>query len=153
LIRILFFLFLAIPLIEIYLLIKVGNVIGAWPTVLLVVGTALLGAVLLRAQGLFTYQRVQQTLARGELPAVAMLEGLVLLLSGALLLTPGFFTDTLGFLALIPPLRRWFIHALLRNAITVGMGGPGGFHRPPGEGRPHEQRGPTVIEGDYRRDE
>lgn len=151
-IRILFFTFLAIPLIEIYLLIKVGNVIGAWPTVLLVVGTALLGAVLLRAQGLFTYQRVQQTLARGELPAVAMLEGLVLLVSGALLLTPGFFTDTIGFLLLVPPLRRWLIQAFLRNAITVGMG-PGGFHRPPGHGGPHGQSGPTVIEGDYRREE
>lgn len=151
-IRILFFLFLAIPLIEIYLLIKVGNVIGAWPTVLLVVGTALLGAVLLRAQGLFTYQRVQQTLARGELPAVAMFEGLVLLVSGALLLTPGFFTDTLGFLALIPPLRRWFIHAMLRNAIHAGMA-PGDIRRPPGGGTHHDHRGPTVIEGDYRRDD
>jgi len=91
--QILFLLFLLIPLLEIYLLIKVGGIIGALPTVFIVVFTAVLGAWLLRIQGLSTLMRVRSTLAQGGIPAVEMLEGAVLLVAGALLLTPGFFTD------------------------------------------------------------
>ncbi|MFU8838880.1 MAG: FxsA family protein, partial [Thiohalomonadaceae bacterium] len=115
--RILFALFLLIPLLEIYLLIKVGAQIGALATVFLVVFTAMLGALLLRHQGLYTYARVQQAAARGELPTMAMLEGLVLLICGALLLTPGFFTDALGFLGLVPPLRRALIIKVLERGV------------------------------------
>jgi UPF0716 protein FxsA len=108
-------LFLAVPLVEIFLLIQVGSVIGAGWTVLLVVVTAVIGVNLLRMQGISTLRRVQEEAMRGELPAVSMLEGLVLLFAGALLLTPGFFTDALGFLLLIPGLRRWWIiHGLQR---------------------------------------
>ncbi len=142
--RILFLLFLLVPILEIYLLIKVGNVIGAPLTVAAVVFTAVLGALLLRFQGLLTFQRVQQALARGELPTVAMLEGVVLLVAGALLLTPGFFTDAIGFLGLIPPLRRAMILKLLQQG-TFGR-------RPPGPRPPHDQ-GPRVIEGEYRRED
>ena len=78
-------LFLAVPLVEIYLLIKIGGVIGAWPTVALVVGTAVAGAGLLRWQGMATLLRVRQSLERGELPALPMLEGVLLLIAGALL--------------------------------------------------------------------
>jgi len=113
--RILFLVFLVVPLVEIYLLIKVGGLIGALPTVFLVVFTAVLGAFLLRMQGLSTLARVQAALARGELPAMEILEGAVLLVAGALLLTPGFFTDTLGFLALVPNIRRAALRALLRH--------------------------------------
>ena len=105
-IPVLFLVFLAVPLAEIYLLIQIGSVIGAGWTIALVVGTALLGAVLVRTQGVSTIRRVQQNMERGQLPAMDLLEGLALLVAGALLLTPGFFTDAFGFLLLTPPLRR-----------------------------------------------
>jgi UPF0716 protein FxsA len=120
--RILLILFLLIPLIEIYLLIKVGGLIGALPTITLVVFTAVLGALIIRFQGFSVMSRVRLTLARGEVPAIEMMEGAVLLVAGALLLTPGFFTDTLGFLCLIPSLRQslivWFIQ---RHVIMSGV--------------------------------
>jgi len=118
--RLLFILFLVIPLIEIYLLIEVGSVLGALPTVALVVLTAIIGAFLLRLQGFSTMQRVRSSMARGEVPAVEMIEGVVLLFCGALLLTPGFFTDTLGFLGLVPALRRGMILWLLGKGVLTG---------------------------------
>ncbi len=141
--RILFLVFLVVPLVEIYLLIKVGGLIGALPTVFLVVFTAVLGAFLLRMQGLSTLARVQAALARGELPAMEILEGAVLLVAGALLLTPGFFTDTLGFLALVPSIRRAAIRAFLRRAQGRLFPFP-----PPGE-----ERGPRVLDGEWRRED
>lgn len=111
-------LLLAVPLLEIYLLIQVGGVIGAFPTVLLVVGTAVLGAVLLRVQGLSALTRYRQAMERGELPGQIMLEGLVLLMGGLLLLIPGFFTDALGFICLIPLARQAMVAWLMRRAQT-----------------------------------
>lgn len=144
--------FFTIPLVEIYVLLEVGGVIGALPTVALVVFTAVLGAVLIRAQGFATIARVQQSLDRGEIPAVPMLEGAFLLVAGALLLTPGFVTDTIGFLCLVPPLRRWLIERFLERQLGSGLGG--------GPGHPTGQRpgGPAgsagrVIEGEYRRED
>jgi UPF0716 protein FxsA len=142
--RLLFILFLLVPLLEIYLLVQVGAVIGAMPTVLLVVGTALLGALLLRYQGIATVLRVRQSLARGELPAMALLEGAVLLVAGALLLTPGFFTDAIGFVCLVPRLRRGLIGVLLSRYLATHplRWGPG---------RP--ERGPRTIDGESRRED
>ena len=138
--RYLFILFLAVPLIEIYFLIKVGDVIGAWPTVLLVVLTAILGVWLLRWQGLTTLTRVQASLQRGELPAQAMLEGMLLLVAGALLLTPGFVTDGFGFLILVPPLRHRLAQWLLqRGLLQTGM--------PPHP--PRQSPGQRTIEGEF----
>ena len=123
--RYLFLLFLIVPLIEIYFLIQVGEVIGAWPTVLLVVITAVLGVWLLRWQGLSTLTRVQTSLQHGELPAQAMLEGMLLLVAGALLLTPGFVTDAFGFMILVPPLRHAMAGWLLqRGLLQAGMPPP-----------------------------
>lgn len=160
--RILLIMFLAIPVIEIYLLIEVGSIIGALPTVILVVFTALLGAVLLRLQGFSTMQRVRLMLARGEIPALEMMEGVVLLLCGAMLLTPGFFTDVLGFLGLVPVLRRALIMLLVgKGLLTIGKmsgRGPAG----PAAGSPHgvsgaspdsssqtENNSSHTIEGEY----
>jgi len=110
---ILFLLFLIVPLVEIYFLIQVGSAIGALPTVFLVVFTAVLGVLLLRYQGFVTLRNFQSNMGRGKLPALEILEGMVLLVAGALLLTPGFFTDAIGFACLIAPLRRaviqWFL--------------------------------------------
>jgi len=110
-------LFLIVPIIEIYLLIQVGGVIGAIPTVFLVVFTAVLGALLLRQQGFATLGRVRESMARGELPAQQLLEGVLLLFGGALLLTPGFLTDAIGFICLLPPLRQRLIRWLLRRGV------------------------------------
>ncbi len=145
-------LFLTIPLLEIYLLIKVGGIIGALPTVFMVVFTAVLGAWLLRIQGFATLARIKRTMAQGGIPAMEMLEGAVLLVSGALLLTPGFFTDAIGFLCLIPSLRRTMIRWMLGRFLTPpgGFGGTGGPHR--GGDSPGSHR-PNTIEGEYRRED
>ncbi len=115
-------LFIAIPLIEIFLFIEIGTVIGAPQTILLIVITAVIGIALLRKQGLSTMQKIQTQMQRGELPAIGMLEGIMLFIAGAFLLTPGFFTDTIGFLLLIPPLRKalalWFLE---RSGTIVKM--------------------------------
>jgi len=108
-----FLLLIAMPIVEIYFLIQVGSSIGAFPTVMLIVLTAVVGAYLFRLQGLTTIQRVQASLARGEIPAIEMIEGAMLLVSGALLLTPGFVTDIVGFVCLIPCLRRKFALSLM----------------------------------------
>ncbi len=114
----LFLVFLLVPILEIYLLIQVGSVIGALWTVALVVLTAFVGAYLLRLQGFATLQRARESLARGELPAGSLLEGAILLVSGALLLTPGFFTDAVGFICLVPAARQG-IAAWLMSRFTV----------------------------------
>jgi len=142
---ILFLLFLLIPLVEIYFLIKVGNIIGAVPTIALVVFTALLGAMLLRFQGWATLTRSRQVMEQGQLPALEMLEGVLLVFAGALLLTPGFVTDAIGFVFLVPPLRqaiiRWF---LSKSEFRVQQFGD--------SSRPRRS-GHHTIEGKYRRDD
>ena len=115
--RILFILFLIIPLIEIAILIEIGRVFGAGYTIALVIGTAALGAALFRQQGLSTLAKVQTSMHEGNLPATELIEGLMLLIAGALLLTPGFFTDVFGFLVLIPPLRNKIAQPLLINFL------------------------------------
>lgn len=130
-------LLLLLPLLELYVIIKVGSQIGALLTVLLVVGTAFWGIAMMRAQGFTTMRRMQQAMNRGEAPALAALEGLAVGLGGMLLLFPGFVTDTLGLLCLIPPTRRWLIIRLIRRVMVppAGPSGPG-----PGQGRHIEGR-------------
>ncbi len=142
--QILLLLFLSIPLIEIYFLIQVGEVIGAFPTVVMVVFTAVLGAMLLRVQGLSTLKRVQAASARGELPALEMLEGMMLLIGGAMLLTPGFFTDAIGFLCLIPPLRQALIRYWIRRY---------GAKMQSHSTNDSRSQGPKTLEGEYWKDD
>jgi len=120
--QILFLSVLIIPFAEIYLLIQVGGVIGAFPTILLVVFTAVLGAWLLRQQGFATFQRFQEGLARGEIPAYEMVEGPIILVGGALLLTPGFITDIIGFACLIPQLRRKIAQYVIEHYLVQAGG-------------------------------
>ena len=116
----LFAIFAVMTLLEIYVLMTVGDVIGNWQTVLLVIMTALIGSTLLRQQGWSTMAKAQQSIAEGKTPALEMLEGVVILVSGVLLLTPGFITDGLGLLGLMPWTRRYFInHILEKNAERV----------------------------------
>ena len=134
--RSLFILFLLVPLIEIYFLIQLGEEVGAGWTIFLVLATAFIGAGLLRMQGLSTMQRAQVSITQGQLPALAMLEGVALLISGGLLLTPGFFTDLAGFLLLIPLLRQALIKRLIEKAQFSGYSSP-----------QHNEK-PNIIEGE-----
>jgi UPF0716 protein FxsA len=138
-------LFVGIPLLELYWLIEVGSHIGAIPTIALTVFTAVLGGMLVRMQGLATAMKVQQSMAMGEMPAIEMMEGAVLLACGFFLLLPGFLTDILGFLALVPNIRRWAILAFLKRAQIIQP-------HPQSHAEAETDR-PRVIEGEYRRDD
>ena len=139
--HLLLLLFVAVPLVEIWLLLEVGGVIGAVPTIGLVVLTAVVGAALVRAQGFSTIMQVRRSMEAGEIPAVAIIEGIFLLVAGALLLTPGFVTDAIGFGCLVPPLRRTLILRFIEVRVV----------------RPHHP-GPTprqgqVFEGEFKRED
>jgi len=112
-------LFIFIPLIEIYLLIAIGSEIGALLTIALILFTAGLGVTLLRQQGLITLAKIRQSLDRGELPAATLLEGLMLLIAGALLLTPGFLTDAIGFTCLVPSIRSYLANSALKKVVVT----------------------------------
>jgi len=160
----LFLAFVAIPLIEIGLFIQVGGAIGLWPTLLIVILTAILGSWLVRSQGLQVLGQVKRSLGEVRDPTEPLSHGAMILFSGALLLTPGFFTDFVGFALLVPGVRaavfRW-----LKTRVTVatfsthGQAGPGGPGPRPGAGvsgvsgpaRPGARptRGADIIEGDY----
>jgi UPF0716 protein FxsA len=134
--------FVLSPLIELYVLIQVGSVIGALPTILLSILTAVIGGYLVRMQGLAVLVRVRSTLDRGETPALELLDGALLLLCGFALLLPGFITDAAGFALLVPPLR----HALIRRYV----------HLMPVHGEVVVRREDTsrrTIEGEWRRDD
>jgi UPF0716 protein FxsA len=120
-------LFAVIPVIEIYLIIKAGQLIGPLPTVLLLLAISLAGAWLVRSQGFMILRRIQSELAEGRLPAAELLDGAMILAGGVLLLTPGFFTDLLGLFFLIPFTRRvikqtvrsWLQGRLDRGGVIV----------------------------------
>ena len=137
----LLFAFIAVPLAELFILIEVGSEIGALPAILLCIATAAGGAALVRAQGLRTLREMHGTFARGELPALAMLEGVVLAVAGLLLLTPGLVTDAIGFAALIPHLRRGLLLRMLRPHLRPDFADAS--HRRPAA--------PVTLEGEYRR--
>ena len=142
--QLLIILFLTIPMLEIYLLLKVGGVIGVGWTLALIVGTAVLGAMLWRPQGLRTIARVRTAMDHGELPALELLEGVILLFCGALLLTPGFFTDVCGFLCLIPSVRQQLVLWLVRRGEMRVVDPRATGEAPPGQ---------RTIEGEYWRDD
>ena len=146
----LFALFLIVPVVDLALLVTVGERLGFWLTVGLVVATALAGSWLARREGLSAWRRVQASLVGGAQPGEAVLDGLVILMAGTLLLTPGFITDVVGLLGLFPPSRRLFRAALARRfrgalqrgtirTATFGTGapprsgafGPAAFGSPP----------------------
>ena len=121
-------LFVGVPLLELVLLLQVGALIGLWPTVALVVTTGVLGASLARQQGIRAFLAVQQELAHGQIPQQSIMDGLAILVGGALLLTPGILTDIFGFSLLFPTSRRWLQAAVRRNmerSIREGMEGSG----------------------------
>jgi len=114
----LFILFIVMPIAEIAVLIQVGGAIGAWTTIGIVILTAVIGTAMLRQQGIATLNKAQLRMQNGEMPAQQMLEGLLLLVGGVLLLTPGFITDFFGFCTLIPISRRFLAAKLSAGALA-----------------------------------
>lgn len=119
-------LFTAVPLVELLLLVEIGERIGAGPTVLLVLATGVVGAWLARREGTRSLRQIQTSLAEGSLPARELFHGLLILLAGAFLVTPGILTDVVGFTLLVRPARGRIIAALrsrLEDRISRGEGG------------------------------
>tara|TARA_B100001057_G_C22721161_1_gene899750 strand:+ start:32 stop:556 length:525 start_codon:yes stop_codon:yes gene_type:complete len=123
---ILLLLFIFVPIIEIGLFIQVGGFLGLWPTIALVLITAFVGASLVRSQGIQTLMSVQGRLQQGEMPAQQILEGVMLAVAGVLLLTPGFMTDALGMLVLLPAPRAMIAKKMMEKMVVKNMSG--GFH-------------------------
>ncbi len=154
--RFLFFLFVGMPILEMWLLIEVGARIGALPTIALVALTAFIGINLLRQQGFDTLTRAQARLNAGEVPAAEILEGLCLAVGGALLLTPGFVTDAIGFCCLIAPIRKRIVARLLASGV-VRANAAFQQQAAAAEQRSHTPRPDpadnVTIEGEYRRED
>ena len=147
--RYLVLLFVLMPVAEMWLLITVGSQIGALPTIGLVLLTAVVGAGLLREQGFATLWKGRQKLQEGELPTTEIAEGLILAVSGALLLTPGFVTDLIGFAGLIPPIRVLVATRIMKNMLVMGAQS-GGFQtgRGPSNSPPNGDGNGETIEGE-----
>jgi UPF0716 protein FxsA len=139
----LFFLFLFVPLIEIALFIQVGGMIGLWPTLGIVVATAVAGTLLVRSQGSQALQRLRHSFDELRDPTETLAHGAMILFSGALLLTPGFFTDAVGFALLVPGVREFILRRIKERVEvhTVSAGNP--------HWRPSGPVDNDVIEGEY----
>lgn len=146
---ILLLLFIGVPVLEIAVFIEVGGKIGLGWTLAIVIATAIAGSTLLRLQGLATLRRAQESLARNELPLREVFDGMCLVFAGALLLTPGFVTDTVGGLLFLPPVR-YFLRVVVGNWFmknaTLHSSGPRGQTRP-GRGSSPDDDG--VIDGEW----
>lgn len=138
----LFLAFLAVPLIEIALFVQVGGWIGLWPTLAIVILTAVAGSLLVRSQGARALADLRRALDTLGDPTLPLAEGATILFAGALLLTPGFFTDTVGLALLLPPVRRAALRALGRR-VKVARFTVGGEPPPP---RPRDD----IVDGDWR---
>jgi UPF0716 protein FxsA len=150
--------FIVVPLVELYVIIQVGQAIGLLPTLALLLADALLGSILLRHQGRAAWIRFNRALAEGRLPHKEVFDGVLIILGGALLLTPGFLTDIVGLIFLIPPTRalvRAFSARLVRRRLALGGAAwsfgaprrpprarpaPGGPRARPAPGGPSEPR-------------
>lgn len=136
----LFILFIAIPLIEIALFIQVGGLIGLWPTLAIVIGTAFAGSYMLRRQGRAALQDLQRAFSQLSDPSRPLADGAMILFAGVLLLTPGFFTDALGLSLMIPGVRGW-IFGLLRDRISA---------QAQFTAQTRQSQGPTIIDGEFK---
>jgi UPF0716 protein FxsA len=137
-------LFIVIPIIEIYVIIQIGSLIGVWPTVALLIADAVLGSMLLRHQGRGAWRRFNVALAERRFPGREVADGLLVAIGGTLLLTPGFATDIFGAILLIPPTRA-LVRRLMRGYVgrrflVMSVPGPAGHPSP---------TGPTTSSRDY----
>ncbi len=140
-------LFIAVPLAEIATFIVVGQQIGLWPTLATVVVTAIAGTGLLRAQGFAVLQRVGHSLQQNRLPVSEVFHGACLLIAGALLLTPGFLTDAIGFAMFVPALRNYLGRALFAWLMRSGRTGDWLGGQPFANRRPEDEA--RVIDADF----
>jgi len=144
----LFLLLVITPIVELWLILKVGSAIGAGSTILLILLTAILGAAMLRKQGFSTLFRARQKMEEGQLPAKEMAEGLMLAISGALMLTPGFVTDAVGFSFLVPWVRCKLIENFQDNVMfaNTGVKGHQSYYSAKGSS---EGESEIIIEGEF----
>jgi UPF0716 protein FxsA len=138
-------LFILVPIAELYVIIKVGEAIGAVPTILILAADAIIGSMLLRSQGRRAWKRFREALAAGRMPHREVVDGVLVIFGGAFLITPGFITDVIGVLLLLPPTRALIRAALVRRLgrrlVVVGPRSPNGasdvegtateYHEPP----------------------
>ncbi|ART81137.1 FxsA protein [Oceanisphaera avium] len=151
-----FLVFVAATLLEIFVFIEVGAALGTWSTIALILLSAIVGLSLVRIQGFYTLMEVQRKISAGEPPAKEVLAGIMLALSGVLLVLPGFVSDILGLVLLLPPVRHWLVERWLSKVVlhsqTQGHTFSGEFHRTdtPNHERLSEDAG-TTFEGDFER--
>lgn len=145
--------FLLVPLIEIALFIQVGGAIGLWPTLAVVVITAILGTWMVRQQGRLALADLQRSFSQLQDPSKPLADGAMILFSGALLLTPGFFTDAMGFALLLPPVRAAVFDFISKRVkvqrFEMGSGEMGQGHRPHGDDPRQRRPRDRVIDGEY----
>jgi UPF0716 protein FxsA len=137
-----------VPIVEIWVLLQVGQLLGVLPTVVLLVAMSLLGAYLLRREGARTWRAFRAALSSGRLPAAEVADGALVIFGGALLLTPGFATDAFGLLCVLPPTRAVLRRVLTRQVarrLSLGTVLGGGGVRPPSSRR---RPGDTVVDGE-----
>jgi UPF0716 protein FxsA len=161
--------FIVFPLLEIALLVKLGAILGFWPTIGLVIATAIAGTTILHRQGFAVLRRSQEAIAEGKPPIEPVADGVFLLISGLLLITPGLITDSIGILLLVPPVRkaiaRWSLRKILSKGNVAGgvftqsgeaqWRNPGPASRPSarqsGSRRPSPGSDAPIIEGEFER--
>ncbi len=143
-----FSLLLAWPLAEIAGFVVVGRALGLWWTLGLVIITGLLGAFLMRQQGLHLLKKLSQESQQGQIPASSVVDGAMIVVAGILLLLPGFFTDIVGIALFIPFVRRLLWSAIGKRVVVVGPRGRGGFSRPTGEPREAPDTAGKVVDLD-----
>ena len=163
--RVLFLLFVIVPIIEITVLIQVGALLGAWPTVAVVIVTAWLGAKNVRQQGLATLNSVQSKMAQGQMPSDEIVTALLLLVAGVTLITPGFVTDAIGLLLLVPQVRKSLVKVVQEHLVTSNTNGASfSFHSEYSQSaheekpidkpnKPGIQRQGQTLEGEFERKE
>ena len=142
----LFWLFLLVPIIEIALFIQVGGLIGLWPTLAIVVLTAVAGTALMRSQGAQAWMEIQRSFGEMRDPTRPLAHGVMILVAGMLLLTPGFFTDTLGLLLLVPGIRERLMTRLASRVSVQRFGMHAGVRPGPRHRAPDDD---GIIDGDY----
>jgi UPF0716 protein FxsA len=155
---VLFLIFTAIPIAEVAVFIEAGRLIGIVPTILITIGTAIAGSILMRIQGFAALNRFAKSVNDGEMPLTPVIDGVGILAAGLLLLTPGLITDTIGFLLFVPFVRRSLAKWLFRSALskgavhfrTFGFDSPSG-PRPGSEtrGEPNFRRSENVVDAEF----
>ena len=152
---ILFVLFIAVPILELAILIKIGALIGTLQTIALMLGMAALGAILIRSQGRTAFTKAVEAIQQGRPPVKSMIDGVAISIAGLLMLTPGFLSDILGFLLLIPFVRHWlagrlFQAAKARSQIDFKVLRQGEREPPPAD-ESNPKAGTTIIDGEFER--